>query len=142
VKRFHLVSIIAIIFIYLFAAVLFYAAFFGESPHEDDVFETISWAVMAAFTLVVAIIATYRHIIVLKQINKLPPEDLVWDKETLVKEDIIYRILKLENPNVDFNPKNITLNSLNEQVENYKIKERFGNRSVQELLAYKESLIK
>ena len=53
--------------------------------------------------------------------------------------DIIFQILKLENPTVDFSPKNMTLKEL---LEKYKIDNRFKDMSNKELTNYRDNLIK
>ena len=137
-KRVHIVSILVIIGAFLFAGLQYYIVFFGLMAQENDIADQIFTGLMATFSLAVAIIVTVRYIKSIKVFKLLPKEDSPEFQEALSKEDIMFEILRLENPNVDFSPKNMTFKEL---TENYKIEERFGNKNMSELKAIKNNLL-
>lgn len=130
-------ALFVVIFAYLLAGLLFYIVFFGRMAQENDIVDQVTTGFMAIFALIVAIIATYAYIKAYKALKELPPENSPEFKEACLKEDIIIEILSLENPNVDFSLKHMTLQKL---LDDYRIEERFGNKSVSELREIRNKL--
>jgi hypothetical protein len=131
-------ALFGVIFSYLFAGLLFYAALFGESTPEDDVLDTIVWFLMASFSLVVAIIATGMYIRVIRASKQLPTENSREWKELVSREDVMFEILKLENPGVSFDPKYMSFKELQ---ETYKIEERFADKSIEDLTEMRNGIL-
>ena len=131
--------IVGIIFLYLCSGAFYYVAFFGKSAQEGEVFDVIIWIVMATLALATAGFLTYTNIKFHIIYKKLPPEDIPEGQAIRLKEDIMFEILRLENPGVDFSPQAINLMNL---LDDYKVEERFGDKSVAEMRDIRDNLLK
>ena len=140
-------ALLAIIFAYLFAALLYYIVFFGRMAQEGDFLDRIFIVIVATISLAGAIFLSYTYIIANKTLkvagkllDDLPSEDSSEGQEALLKEAIIFDILKLENPDDDFSPKAIM--NLKEFFEKYEFEKRFSDKSVEELRGVRDRLLK